>query len=194
MPEMTRILALALVLPLATGCFSLGKTTSRMSGTGASVTLDGTTPVGASIETAGGAGGWIGAIALSGRRLEREGDRDAHHAVGADVSLRLSPLGLLADHHDLERYFDFGVETGAGFKVAKAPPHGLALEGETWVGGWAEVGLWDTGDDYVAITGSLRTVDATEPWLDRPTEVMIGIAWRQRDKPQRSKAFLLTPD
>jgi hypothetical protein len=189
---MIRIAALALAL--ATGCYSFGKTTTSVKGTGASVTLDGTEPVGASIETVGGAGGWIGSLALSGRRLEREGDREPHHAAGLDVSLRLSPLGLLADHHELERYVDFGVETGAGFKVAKAPPHGVALEGEAWVGGWAELGLWSADGGYVAVTGSLRTVDATEPWLDRPTEVMIGLAWRHRDKPQRSRFFLLTPD
>ena len=49
-------------------------------------------------------------------------------------------------------------------------------------------------DGYIAVTGTVRTIDATDTWADRSTDVMIGLAWRSRGKPQRSKFFLLTPD
>jgi hypothetical protein len=185
---------LSVVLLALAGCYSFGKTTSTMTGTGAGVSVDGSEPRGASVEAVGGAGGWYAAFGLSGRRIARAGDPEAHHAVGLDLALRVSPLGLLANDHALERYLDFGAETGVGFKVAKAPPHILAVEGEAWVGGWVELGLFAANDGYVALTGNLRTVDATSPWLDRPTELTFGIAWRHRGKPTRSKAFFLTPD
>lgn len=193
---MTRFVVTAAVVALALGgCYSLGKTTGSMTGMGANVTLDGgTAPRGAEVEAVGGAGGWYAMIAMAGRKVERAGDPEAHHGAGLDVALRVSPLGLLANEHDLERYLDFGAEAGAGFKMVKAPPHTIAMEGESWVGGWAEVGLVSSGDGYVALTGTIRTIDATETWNDRPTDVMIGIAWRSRGKPQRSRALFLTPD
>lgn len=191
---MTRIVVLAIAV-CACGCYSLGKTTGSMTGMGANVTLDGDgAPRGAEVEAVGGAGGWYGVIALDGRTVERAGDPDAHHGAGIDVALRVSPLGLLSNAHDLERYLDFGAEAGAGFKVVKAPPHEVAMEGESWVGGWAELGLMSASDGYIAVTGTVRTIDATDAWTDRSTDVMIGLAWRSRGKPQRSKSFLLTPD
>lgn len=173
---------IAVLLVSLAGCYPFRKTAEDVSGMGARVIVA-DHPVGAAVDAVAGEGGFAVTAELTGQRVERSSDRDAHSALGAGVGLRLSPIALLADDHRLERYLDAGVQVGVHGSAVLAPPHGVALRGATYYGGWVELGLVRGKGGYFALTGELRVVDASEPWLDRPVEIAVGLAWRERTRP-----------
>jgi hypothetical protein len=168
----------------AAGCFPWRKSAEDVSGLGAAVQLDQDgRPVGAHAEAMGGEGGFAATFELVGQRVQRANDEDTHYALGAGFGARFSPLALLADDHRLERYFDFGAEAGVNGSIVKAPPNVFAARGEAYYGGYVELGTVRASDGYLALTGNLRVIDASEPWNDLPVQVSIGVAWRKRSKP-----------
>jgi hypothetical protein len=187
----TRTIAVVgLVALCATGCF-VRKNAEDVSGMGAGVMFDDTdgTPSGAMVQGIAGTGGMQIEAELVGHRVHRAEDTDGttRPALGLGLGVRASLLGIVADDHRLERYFDFGATAGVVGSVVKTPPNFVDARGEAYYGGWTEIGLSSTRDGYLALTGELRVSDATETWDDIPVSVTVGLAWRKRGPPTRTR-------
>jgi hypothetical protein len=176
---MTRIVPIVFGAVLA-GCYSFGKTADSLGGVGATVTLDQHgNAIGAAAHGVGGVAGWHADLELVGERVHKAGDPRTFQAVGLGLALRVSPLGLLANEHRLERFFDFGVETGFVGSVVVSPEWTTraAVSGGVWV----ELGLMAAAGGYMAVTGNVRTVNADDPWTDQEAVFLVGLAWRHRE-------------
>ena len=136
---------------------------------------------GASAHVMGGMAGLHFEFQGGGRQFERDGDPNAYTGVGLGASLRASPFGIIAPDHRLERFLDLGAEVGADASLVVGVPTTATLVGAGWVGGWVELGTVPVGDGYIALTGNIRTVAATDTWHDQLL-LGVGIAFRKRAK------------
>jgi hypothetical protein len=113
------------------------------------------------------------------RQFRRAEDPNSYTGTSAALSLRVSPFGIIASDHKLERYFDLGAEAGGEASVIFGVPAKLAGAGAGWVGGWVEFGTIPVDTGYLAITGNIRTMSLTDTWQDQLV-VAVGLGWRSR--------------
>ena len=165
------------------GCLWATPRSDSALGFGARVVLDdGGHPEGAAVHGEIGYAGLYMDVDVTTREVTQPADPAGYRAVGLGFTVRASLLGILATEHRLERYFDFGAELGGGGGAAFAvPKRGVESVTMGWIGGWVELGTVSLGPDrYLAITGNLRREAVHEdPWLAR-TQLLIGLAWRER--------------
>jgi hypothetical protein len=184
-------------LALGTGCLLASETSQSLVGYGGHVTLDGHGHVeGAGAHVTGGYAGLVADGELDVRDVARTPDPvalpppgppppaapgpDTGHAVAFGFSLRGSLLGIVSRDHRLERYFDIGADAGIGLGAAFGlPRHDIDGTASAWYGAWTELGTINAGDGYLALTGGIRREVFGGPYVDQ-TQLMIGIAWRQR--------------
>jgi hypothetical protein len=127
----------------------------------------------------GEAGGYL-EMEASLHDADRRDDARIYKSFSLGMSNRISLFGVLAPDHDLERYLDLGAAAGADFSfMVGVPPHGGDGVFSAWAGAWVDIGTISARGGYLAVTGSVRREAYTDPWNDR-TQVMIGLAWRQR--------------
>jgi hypothetical protein len=110
--------------------------------------------------------------------FQRTGDPNRYTGASLGLSLRLSPLGMLATEHQLDRYFDFGGEAGANLTVIPGTPQ-VSGTGSGWVGAWVELGTVPVGDGYIVLTGTIRAASLDGPWHDQ-TIYGVGLGYRAR--------------
>jgi hypothetical protein len=138
---------------------------------------------GAEVVTAGE----IRGVGLSARAHGEELSRDEpevpgfvrrNGAIGVDVGLRLSLIGMGTKDLRLARWFDLGAEFGAGGAFVK--PSRLETVGRVWAGGWVMLGALP-GNPKPSIVLDVRRV-ANDGW-DNYTTFTIGVAysWRKLD-------------
>lgn len=182
-------------LLLGTGCLWANEKSESLEGYGARVLLgtDGH-PTGGAIDGTLGYAGLIADFEAHGRDLSRPGDLMAPtvpgqlpfigpptsaFGLGAGIDLRASLLGIVSSDHRLERYFDVGLDAGAGAGGAFADaPHKLTGTASGWYGAWAELGTVPAGKGYVALTLGIRREVFNEHFFDQ-TQLLVGVAWRK---------------
>jgi hypothetical protein len=94
---------------------------------------------------------------------------------GVDLGLRVSLLGVLANDHRLEHWFDFGGSAMVGGGLVH--PARLETFAEASVGGWVEIGLYP-GPRYPSLVFEVRRV-VIDGW-DSATVFAIGLAYTKR--------------
>jgi hypothetical protein len=173
------VLRIAILFLLLPGC--LWATTSSDKVSGYEVRgIIGQDNRGANAQVMGGMAGLHGELEAGVREFRRDVDPNTYTGGGVGVNVRLSPFGVLASEHRLERYFDFGAEIGGELTaVFGAPAHNFVPTG--WVGGWVELGTIPVGDGYLALTGNIRSAAPHDTWHDQVL-IGIGIAFRHRAK------------
>jgi len=166
---------------LLTGCLWANEHSESLVGYSAQAMLDGDgQPTGAAAQAMAGYAGMTADLELNTRDTSRAGDPATYRAIGLGVDLRLSLFGVLSTDHRFERYFDVGVNAGAGGGVALGvPPHDVAGTFSGWVGGWTEIGTINAGSGYLALIGSIRREAFDDMFLDQ-TQLLVGVAWRKR--------------
>jgi hypothetical protein len=185
-------------LMLGTGCLWASETSQSLVGYSGHVTLDDHGHVeGAGAHVTGGYAGLLVDGELAVRDVARTPDPvvqpppgppapvaagpDTGHAAALGLSLRGSLLGILSRDHRLERYFDIGADAGANYGAAFGlPRHDIEATASAWYGAWTELGTINAGNGYLALTGGIRRESFAGPYVDQ-TQLMIGIAWRQRE-------------
>jgi hypothetical protein len=188
-------LALVACMVLMTGCLWANEKSESLSGFGGRAILgtDGH-PSGGAIDGTLGYAGLIADFEAEARELSRGGDLMAPtvpgqlpfigpptRALGLGVGLdvRASLLGILSSDHRLERYFDVGLDAGAGVGGAFADaPHELTGTASGWYGAWGELGTVRAGSGYVALTFGIRREVFNEHFFDQ-TQLLVGLAWRK---------------
>ncbi len=130
----------------------------------------------------GGAGGFHGVIFgidLFGVSLTSSNDGSSYFAGGADISLKVSVLGLLVHDHRIEHWIDFGGDFGAGGGFTPGFTQTLTF-GRAWYGGFLEIGL-APGDAYPALVLGVRQIASSAPW-GTDTVFSVGIGWVGRSE------------
>jgi len=117
---------------------------------------------------------------VHGEQLERDepevpGFVRRNGALGVDIGLRLSVIGMGAKDLRLARWFDFGAEFGAG--GAFVQPSRVETVGRVWAGGWILLGALP-GNPHPSIVLDARRV-ANDGW-DNYTTFTIGVAYSWR--------------
>lgn len=191
---MKLVVASALLLP---GCLWANEHSESLTGFQAQLLLDDSAqPAGGAVHGTLGYAGLTADFEANVRDVTRPGDlvlptvpgEMAHlgdpttaRAVGLGFDLRGSLLGILATDHSLERYFDIGVDAGAGVGGAFASaPHELTGTASGWYGAWTEVGTVSVHGGYLAVTGGIRREVFDDHFFDQ-TQLMVGLAWRKRE-------------
>jgi hypothetical protein len=134
---------------------------------------------GGSIHRTGGIAGVHLDAEAGVREFRRAQDPNAYTGTSGALTVRVSPFGIIASDHKLERYFDLGAEVGGEASVIYGVPAKLAGAGAGFVGGWVEIGTVPLDDGYLALTGNIRTMSLTDTWKDQVV-VAVGIGWRGR--------------
>ena len=185
-------------LLLGTGCLWANEKSESLDGYGAQVILDTDgQPTGGAIRGTFGHAGLIADFEGNARDLARPGDLQAPRvpgelphlgppttATGVSVGLdvRGSLLGILSDDHRLERYFDVGLDAGAGAGLAFAgAPHQLNGVTSGWYGAWVELGTVPIRAGYLAVTLGIRREVFNEYFFDQ-TQIFAGLAFRKREQ------------
>jgi len=174
------ITCIAVWLPAA-ACAGPNAQSDSMVGHEANVRLGGGGQLeGAAVQSVIGEAGGYMEMEASLHDADRRDDARVYKAFSVGMSNRISLFGVLAPDHDLERYLDLGASAGAAFSfVIGVPPHGGDGAFSAWVGAWVDIGTISVRGGYLAVTGSVRREAYIDPWNDR-TQLMIGLAWRQR--------------
>src|ERR1051325_1221768 len=123
-------------LLLGSGCFWASKQSEEVFGYDARTILrdDGHVHGGA-VQVGGGYAGLTVNVEADLRDTVRPGDPKSYTALGLGLSARASVLGIIANDHSVERYFDIGGEGGgSGNLVPGAPSPNLIGTGSAWYG------------------------------------------------------------
>ena len=170
----TTLIALSL-----TGCLWATPTSTKTGGYEARAYL-GEHTQGAGMYAVGGMAGLdISAEADVRDGFQRTGDPNHYTGASLGLSMRLSPMGIIASEHRLDRYFDFGGEAGGNATVIPGTPQ-VTGTGSGWVGAWVEIGTVPIGTDgYLVLTGTIRAASLDGPWHDQ-TIYGIGLGYRTR--------------
>lgn len=183
---------------LGTGCLWANQKSESLDGFGAQVILDTSgQPTGGAIRGTLGHAGLIADFEGDLRDLSRPGDLMAPsvpgelphlgpptsaHGVGVGFDVRGSLLGILSNDHRIERYFDVGLDAGAGVGGALADaPHRLNGTASGWYGAWTELGTFRAGSGYIAVTLGIRREVFSDNFFDQ-TQLSAGLAWRKREQ------------
>ncbi len=110
--------------------------------------------------------------------FHRTGDPNGYTGASLGISLRASPLGIIASEHQLDRFFDFGGELGANATLLPGTPR-VSGTGSGWVGAWVELGTVPVADGYMVLTGTIRSASLDGAWQDQ-TIYGIGLGFRSR--------------
>lgn len=103
-----------------------------------------------------------------------------HFGGGIDLGLRASLLGLVANDHRIDHWFDVGGAVGGGGGLIY--PARLSTYDEGWVSGWMTIGLWP-GKGYPSLMLDVRR-QAVSDW-DNETLFSVGLAFTKRLKLER---------
>lgn|GEM_PF-5243708 len=184
-------------LVLGTGCLWASETSQSLVGYGGHVALDDHGEVvGGGAHVIGGYAGLIASGEVDVRDVARTPDPvvlpppgpppppppgpDTGRAAMVGLSVRGSLLGIVSHDHRFERYFDVGADSGIGLGASFGlPRHAVDGVVSAWYGAWTEIGTINAGAGYLALTGGVRREVFDGPYVDQ-TQLMIGIAWRQR--------------
>jgi len=173
------VLRIAILFLLLPGCLWATASSDKVSGYEVRGII-GQDNRGGTAQVMGGMAGLHGEFQAGVRQFRRDVDPNTYTGGGAGVNIRLSPLGVLASDHQLERFFDFGGELGGEFTaVFGAPAHNFVPTG--WVGGWVELGTVPLGDGYLALTGNIRSAAPHDTW-DNQVLIGVGLAFRHRSR------------
>lgn len=166
-----------------TGCLWANQSSDAMGGYSGRVLLgDHGVPQGGVLDAEIGAAGLYVGAEMNAHHVESPGDTEASHALGFQLDLKASIPGIGATSHDMERRFDFGLETGGGFIMVVDTTHepNPIGAGAAYLGGWFEIGTYSVGDHYISVVGDLRREVYGAPWSDQ-TLLTLGLAWRHRE-------------